>query len=52
MKMAGSELGKNSLDEVCDELRIDRSERKKHGARIEARLCARVFARLVFKKRS
>jgi DNA polymerase III epsilon subunit-like protein len=51
--MAGSELGKRSLDDVCDALRIDRSARKKkHGALIDARLCARVFAKLVFKKKS
>lgn len=40
-----------ALDDVCDKLHIDRSSRIKHRALIDAELCAKVFARLVFGRR-
>jgi DNA polymerase III epsilon subunit-like protein len=46
MSMSGARLGVRSLNAARDALGIDRRHRKKHGALLDARLCARVFKKL------
>jgi DNA polymerase-3 subunit epsilon len=47
MSMADAVIGTRELNQVCDRLGVDRSGRSKHGALIDARLCARAFAKLL-----
>jgi DNA polymerase III epsilon subunit-like protein len=52
MRMAQARIGIMALDDVCDKLGIDRRHRTKHGALIDARLCAEAFRKLSSRRRS
>src|SRR6185437_10862600 len=48
LRLSEACVGAGALDDACDRLEIDRGQRVKHRAMIDAELCAAVFTQLIF----